>query len=338
MKKRILFIMTGGTIASVQTASGLTPMISPEELISYLPEIRDFCTPQTYSLCSIDSTNMSAGIWLDLVRVIEENYSLYDGFIICHGTDTLAYTAAVLSYLIRNSRKPIILTGAQKPISFEITDAKKNLRDSVLVATDYNSWGVMVVFDGSVIAGTRAKKVKSYSYDAFKSINCPELAHVHDRSLVRYLPSPRPEDEVIFDYSLSDRVFLLKLTPAMPIEILAAIYKQFDCLVVESFGVGGLPDPIADELDRLQKEDPTRECILVMGTQVTYEGSNVETYRVGNGLKDRFHLLETHDMTLESVMAKLKWLLGKKDHSYETVKAGFYHPINYDTFHTQGIE
>ena len=113
-------------------------------------------------------------------------------FIICHGTDTLAYSAAALSYLIQNADKPVILTGAQQPISNEITDAKKNLRDSVICALDPGSRGVMVVFGGHVIAGTRAKKNKTISYDAFASVNFPALALVQGDRLVRYVPSPWP--------------------------------------------------------------------------------------------------------------------------------------------------
>ena len=135
-KQRLLFITTGGTIASVRTAQGLKPVLSSEELLAHLPELQELCCPETLALCSIDSTDLGPEHWLMMARAVQENYALYDGFIICHGTDTLAYSAAALSYLIQNADKPIILTGAQQPISNEITDAKKNLRDSVICALD----------------------------------------------------------------------------------------------------------------------------------------------------------------------------------------------------------
>ena len=166
-KQRLLFITTGGTIASVRTAQGLKPVLTSEELLAHLPELQQLCCPETLNLCSIDSTDLGPEHWLMMAKAVQENYALYDGFIICHGTDTLAYSAAALSYLIQNADKPIILTGAQQPISNEITDAKKNLRDSVICALDPGSRGVMVVFGGHVIAGTRAKKNKTISYDAF---------------------------------------------------------------------------------------------------------------------------------------------------------------------------
>ena len=140
-KQRILFITTGGTIASVHTPQGLRPVLSSDELLAHLPELNDLCIPETLALCSIDSTDLGQEHWLMMARAIQENYALYDGFIICHGTDTLAYSAAALSYLIQNADKPIILTGAQQPISNEITDAKKNLRDSVICALETDRFG-----------------------------------------------------------------------------------------------------------------------------------------------------------------------------------------------------
>ena len=159
-KQRLLFITTGGTIASVRTAQGLRPVLTSEELLAHLPELNELCCPETLALCSIDSTDLGPEHWLLMARAVQENYALYDGFIICHGTDTLAYSAAALSYLIQNADKPIILTGAQQPISNEITDAKKNLRDSVICALDPGSRGVMVVFGGHVIAALAPRRTR----------------------------------------------------------------------------------------------------------------------------------------------------------------------------------
>ena len=119
-KKKILMIATGGTIASKRSADGLTPVLTSDELLSYVP----------VQAMNIDSTNISVAAWLKIENIIEENYDFYDGFVICHGTDTMAYTAAALSYLVQNSPKPVVITGSQKPIDMEITDAKTNLTDS----------------------------------------------------------------------------------------------------------------------------------------------------------------------------------------------------------------
>lgn len=245
-KQRLLFITTGGTIASVRTDQGLKPVLSSQELLAHLPGLQELCQPETLALCSIDSTDLGPEHWLSMARAVQENYALYDGFIICHGTDTLAYSAAALSYLIQNADKPIILTGAQQPISHEITDAKKNLRDSVICALDPGSRGVMVVFGGQVIAGTRAKKDKTISYDAFASVNFPTLAQVQGDRLVRFIPSPWPAGPVEFGRALNPRVFLLKLTPGLGPELIPEIFRQYDCVIVESFGVGGVPQRLMD--------------------------------------------------------------------------------------------
>ena len=308
-KQRLLFITTGGTIASVRTAQGLKPVLTSEELLAHLPELQQLCCPETLNLCSIDSTDLGPEHWLMMAKAVQENYALYDGFIICHGTDTLAYSAAALSYLVQNADKPIILTGAQQPISNEITDAKKNLRDSVICALDPGSRGVMVVFGGHVIAGTRAKKNKTISYDAFASVNFPALALVQGDRLVRYVASPWPTGPVEFGRALNPKVFLLKLTPGLGPELIPAIFQQYDCVIVESFGVGGIPQRLMDAFaEELGDYDKTHK-ILILTTQVTYEGSDVGIYEVGKRVKNRFRFLEAHDMTIEAVVTKVPFLL-----------------------------
>ena len=159
--KKLLIIATGGTIASVSTAAGLTPNISGEDLVANVPLINELCAFDFIQPMNIDSTNMRPRDWIHLCRDIIENYDNYDGFVILHGTDTMAYTAAALSYLIQNSPKPIVLTGSQQPMANPFTDAKLNLYHSVLYAIDEKSCGVVVVFGNEVIAGTRAHKQRT---------------------------------------------------------------------------------------------------------------------------------------------------------------------------------
>ena len=332
-KQRILFITTGGTIASVRTQQGLKPVLTSEELLAHLPELKELCCPKTLALCSIDSTDLGQEHWLMMARAIQENYALYDGFIICHGTDTLAYSAAALSYLIQNADKPIILTGAQQPISNEITDAKKNLRDSVVCAIDPGSRGVMVVFGGHVIAGTRAKKNKTISYDAFASVNFPELALVQGDRLVRYIPSPWPTGPVEFSRVLDPKVFLLKLTPGMSPALIPEIFRLYDCVIVESFGVGGIPQQLMDAFAEGLGNYETTHKVLIMTTQVTYEGSDVGVYEVGKRVRNRFRFLEAHDMTIEAVVTKSMWLLAQNCDSFDQLQQRFYRQINFDTFY-----
>ncbi len=330
-KCKILFITTGGTIASAKTEKGLAPSLQGDALIEALPEINELCEAQTLPLYHIDSTDLAPKHWLGLAKAIEQNYKNVDAFIICHGTDTLAYTAAALSYLVRNSAKPIIITGAQQPISADVTDAKKNLRDSVITAIDEHSRGVMVVFGGHVIAGTRAKKHKTISYDAFSSINFPALAQVQGDRLVRHIP-PEPKTQVQFYNALSDKVFLLKLTPGLAPELLREIFCLYDCIIVESFGVGGIPESLIDVFaEGLGKYKDTHK-ILIMTTQVTYEGSDVGIYEVGRRVKDKFSFLEAHDMTIEAVVTKSMWLLAQNCNTFADLQQKFYERINFDTF------
>ena len=189
MKKKILMIGTGGTIASKQTEAGLAPGLSSEDILSYIPQVESVCDVDTLQVCNIDSTNVTPEYWKKIAGAIEEHYEEYDGFVICHGTDTLAYTAAALSYMIQNSEKPIVITGAQKPINMDVTDAKTNLLDSFIYASDDASQDVTIVFDGKVIVGTRAKKERAKSYNAFSSINFPYPAVIQDQKVFRYKPA-----------------------------------------------------------------------------------------------------------------------------------------------------
>ena len=328
-KQRLLFITTGGTIASVRTQQGLKPVLTSEELLAHLPELNELCCPDTLALCSIDSTDLGPEHWLMMAKAVQENYALYDGFIICHGTDTLAYSAAALSYLIQNADKPIILTGAQQPISNEITDAKKNLRDSVICALDQGSRGVMVVFGGHVIAGTRAKKNKTISYDAFASVNFPELALVQGDRLVRYVPSPWPTGPVEFSRTLDSRVFLLKLTPGMSPALIPEIFRLYDCVIVESFGVGGLPGGEQGEMFAELRRWCDSGRLAVFTTQVPHEGCDLAVYEVGRAVGELPGVLEARDMTPEAVAVKLMWALGQTGDREKAARL-FETPIEYD--------
>ena len=327
-RKNILLIATGGTIASKKSDNGLKPQISPEELMQYIPQVKDICDFHAVQLLNLDSSNMEPKHWKMMVHTIRENYEKYDGFVIAHGTDTMAYTAAALSYMIQNSKKPIVITGAQKPIDLEITDAKLNLIDSFLYAADEKSQGVQIVFDGKVIAGTRAKKVRSKSYNAFSSIDFPSLAVIQDGNIMRYLPMLPYEDEVRFYEELDENIFLMKLIPGIRPRVLQSIFENYDCIIVESFGVGGIPKSIADEFYRLCRQYPDK--LVVMATQVAHEGSDMTVYEVGHDMKKYCRFLESYDMTLESVIAKTMWMLGNFDLHSIDVEDIFYRSINYD--------
>ena len=328
--KQILLIATGGTIASKYTEHGLAPQISAEEIISYIPTAKEFCQIDTAAPFNLDSTNIDPSHWLLLAELIEKKYEYYDGFVICHGTDTMAYTAAALSYLIQNNRKPVVITGAQKPIARAITEARSNLLDSLRFAADDRAHGVVIVFGGKVIAGTRAKKIRSKSYNAFSSINYPDIASIHDRRIIFYIDDKEQTVRPLkFGHGMNSRIFLLKLVPGMNGSILDALIDDYDGVIIESFGVGGLPnygdDSFYNAIERWMKAGK----FLVMATQVTHEGSDMSVYQVGKELKEHFTIFESYDMTLEATVTKMMWALAQTKEQ-EVFEKLFYQTINHD--------
>lgn len=329
-KRKILLIATGGTIASQLSEHGLTPGLDAEQLLSYIPELRDEFQIESIQVCNIDSTNMTPTVWDEIVAAVECKYLYYDGFVICHGTDTMAYTSAALSYMIQNSNKPVVVTGSQKPISEENTDARQNLIDSIRYAGDPASCGVVLVFNGNVIAGTRAKKTFAHSYNAFSSVNFPVLAVIQDKKIIRFIPQQPFSAPVTFSYHLNDSIVVLKLIPGTKPELVEYLFRNYDCLVIESFGVGGIPQSLMDIFYREMEKWISKGKLVVMATQVANEGSNMEVYEVGQRIKEDFHLMEAYDMTLEATITKLMYLMSVCKNNYTAIYDGFYKTINYD--------
>jgi L-asparaginase, type I len=327
--KKILMLTTGGTIASVSTPYGLIPTLNSEELLSYLPKLEEDIQINTRELYSIDSTNTCPKHWLLIAKAIEDEYYNYDGFVICHGTDTMAYTASALSYLIQDSPKPIVLTGAQKPIGMEITDAKSNLRDSIIYAADDSSCGVQIVFSGKVILGTRAKKTRTFSFEAFSSINYPFLAEIYDGKIIRYISQNKNDMKPVFYHSLNENVYVMKLIPGISDSLIPAIFEKYDGIILESFGTGGVPDSIQETIFKNLDKYEAKDKVLVITTQVQNEGSDTDIYEVGVKLK-KYKYLEAADMTLEATLTKLMWVLAKENRTWEYIEDNFKKIISFD--------
>ena len=321
--KKILMIGTGGTIASEMTPEGLTPELSTHQLLAYLPRIAQLCHVDCIQLYSLDSTNIRPCHWLGLARAIREILHLsLDGF---------RQNDAALSYLVQGSPKPIVLTGAQKPIWFDGTDSKRNLTDAFLYACR-GCGGVQIVFNGKVILGTRARKTFSKSFQAFSSVNYPELALIQDERLLQYIttgsrPAPRFYD------ALDGSVGLLKLIPGTRRELLAFMADHYDGLVIEGFGVGGLPE--YDGFYDVVRQAAEAGKLIVMTTQVPNEGSDLTVYHVGGHLKHTLQVLEAYDMTTESAVCKLMWILGQTRDFAQAEKL-FYTPVSRDILRFSG--
>ena len=306
--------------------------MSAEELIEYVPEIRKCCEADYIQPYNIDSTNVTPAHWLTLAEAIRENYAAYDGFVVCHGTDTMAYTAAALSYLIQNSKKPIVLTGSQKPIDKEDTDARINLRDAFSYAASEKSAQVTIVFHGKAIAGTRAKKIRTKSFNAFDSVDFPVLATVREGKVLQYIEPPESVKNAAapdFYKRLDGKVGLCCLTPGFSGAVLDSYFENNDAVVLSGYGTGGIPGgeyyDLYDVIEKWRGKGKT----LVVTTQVQSEGSDMGIYRVGRDFKERFSVLESYDMTWESIITKLMWILSETRDEKE-IERLFYKPVNYD--------
>ncbi len=329
--KHILLIGTGGTIASEVTSEGLSPQMDSEQLLRFVPRVRDLCAVDCVQVLNLDSTNMTPADWLVIAQTIRDRYAAYDGFVVSHGTDTLAYTAAALSYLIQRSPKPIVLTGAQKPIHFEVTDSKTNLLDAFTYACSDRACGVTIVFNGSVILGTRAKKVRSKSFSAFSSINYPEIAAIEDGCLLPYIDLGY-DGAPLFYNALDTRVGLVKLIPGQPVDVLDFLLARENAVIVESYGVGGVPSAGAQYEASIRRALAAGKTVVVT-TQVQNEGSNLKLYSVGHALED-MQVLQAYDMTTEAVVAKLMWILAQTREPAR-VRALFYTPVQRDLLQSE---
>ena len=323
-RKKLLFIGTGGTIASELSEGALSPALGAEQLLRLVPDVSRMCDADAGQLFELDSTDIMPEHWIRIADEIIRRYDDYDGFVIAHGTDTMAYTASALSYLIQNSRKPIVLTGAQKPIGFETTDSKQNLSDSFLCAASGMA-GVLVVFGGQVLLGTRARKTRSKSFSAFSSPNYPPLATVQNGRMALYFDPT--EGETHFCRSLDPSVGLLKLTPGTDTELLHFMLGRYRALVIESFGVGGLPDRGGAFRAEIQRAKAAG-TLLPLTTQVQSEGTDLSVYSVGSGLTD-MGVLEAFDMTPEACFTKLMWILAESDDPAVRRRL-FYTPVCHD--------
>ena len=309
--KRVLVIATGGTIASAEEGSGLAPALTGEQLVAFVPEVAQMCHAEVSQVMNVDSTNMRPEGWLAIADEVRRRYDDFDGFVVLHGTDTLAYTAAGLSYLVQGSPKPVVLTGSQLPMGDPDTDGKRNLFDAVRVACDDAAAGVMVAFGGKVISGTAARKVRTRSFEAFDSLNVPDLGCVRD-GRVEWADGAEADDVtsgVRFYDALNPRVAVLKITPGMDALVVDALRPACDALVVEAFGLGGIPeyDGITDTLLAWVDAGKT----LVMTTQCPYEGADLSVYEVGRAFCDRPGVLMGGSATTEALLAKTMWALAQ---------------------------
>lgn len=306
MSKHLILLATGGTIASVPSDRGLAPGLTAKDILQICP--LENCTGS--DVFHLDSSNIQPEEWRTLASAIRIALKDADGCIITHGTDTMAYTAAALSFMLLDINKPVVLTGSQLPLKGPITDARNNLREAAEAARHLER-GVYVCFHHKIIAGTRAVKMRTTSFDAFDSVNaslCGEIdaAGVHIR---RFLRAPELSENVFGD-DIDPHVFLLKLVPGTSPEIFKHIAAMgYKGLVVEAFGLGGL-HYIRRNLVGAMRELADQGIPVLVTTQCMYEKADFSIYEVGRDVTGG-NIFSGRDMTSEAAVAKLMWALGK---------------------------
>ena len=318
--KKILLIGTGGTIASEMGESGLTPELTSQQLLRYIPDIEDICDVRCLQLFSLDSTNIQPKHWVRVADAIRERYGEYDGFVVSHGTDTMAYTASAVTFMLPNINLPVVFTGSQLPIGELLSDAPDNLRTAFAMAAS-GCPGVFLAFDRKVMLGCRGVKVRASGFSAFESINASYAARVtHEGLMVNRQALPANSGEPELKDQVSQDVFLLKLTPGLREELFDALGDMgYRGIVIEAFGLGGV-NVLNRGLSGIRRA-VKRGISVVVTTQCLYDSSDLRVYQVGNRLLE-LGVIQGRDMTSEAAMTKLMWALGQ-DMNPQEIKALF---------------
>ncbi|MBR5611084.1 MAG: asparaginase [Bacteroidales bacterium] len=330
MDTSILLIYTGGTIG--MKIDPQTQALAPfdfSHILEEVPELMKFGYKlDSYSFDpAIDSSDANIPFWRELARIIEENYDKYDGFVVLHGTDTMSYTASVLSFMLENLGKPVVFTGSQLPIGMLRTDGKENLISSIEIAAARDEEEralvpeVCVYFESQLYRGNRTTKYNAENFRAFRSANYPVLADVgiHIRfnpELIRY---PKWGKKFKVNYDLDPNVAIVKVVPGMNINMLSILTKVEGLrgVILETFGSGNAPTN--DEFLGAVRELVDKGLIVVNVTQCHAGRVDMDAYATGIALKN-IGVISGEDSTIEAALAKLYFLLGKYSENSDIIE------------------
>ena len=307
-KKRILLLTTGGTIASMPGGDGLAPADSGV-FEREMEQLRTYYDITVQELICLDSSNIRPLEWQIIAQGIFDNREGFDGIVVSHGTDTMAYTASAVTFMLPNIDLPVVFTGSQLPLADVLSDGPDNLRTAFAMAAAGKP-GIFLAFDRKVMLGCRGVKVRASGFSAFESINARYAALVSNAGLAideSVLPviSGQPELKT----AVSDEVFLLKLTPGLSPRIFDALADMgYKGIVVEAFGLGGV-NVLNESLSAINRV-LQKGINVVVTSQCLYDSSNLGVYQVGTKLL-ALGVVQARDMTSEAAMTKLMWAIGQ---------------------------
>jgi L-asparaginase len=356
-KHRMLLITTGGTIAGqvavdkqdqqmIRSGEEFEALIGPA--VGYLNRTYDIeLDIASEAICDVDSSNIGPAEWIALAEVIRDRYDDYDSFIVAHGTNTLGYSSAALSFAIANPNKPIILTGSQVPAGLPGSDGLTNLENAMRVAVwkrdDRNPIkGVMAVFGSHIITGTRVKKDTEFDYDAFKSFSgvsigrIGRIINVNEANLQKHLdylktayyPEARTAGQLKCEIDFDMRIASLTEFPGMTESIFKTLVDGNDVqgFILRAFGAGDPSEDLIPAFKYLQD----KEIPIVVTTQAPNGNSNFQVNDPGRRLREEGLAIPAYDMSIESQTTKLGWLLARKrrhDITYEGICAEMIHDL-----------
>ncbi len=322
METRILLIYTGGTIGmEVNLEDGSLSPLPFENLLSYVPELdRLNCAVEHYTFKNpVDSSDANPDFWNDIAEVIESRYDDYSGFVVLHGTDTMAYTASALSIMLEGLTKPVVLTGSQLPMGMLRTDGRENLISSIEIASSLDRNGqsilqeVAVYFEYSLYRGNRCHKFSSEHFDAIISPNYPPLAEAGVKIHWNYSALQRKKDSNEFQVhkQWNTNICIVKFFPGISIDQLNYQLNQpkLGSIILETYGSGNIP--MKKEVLEII-EDRVKAGVVVINVSQCRKGSvDQRTYASGLSLS-KLGVISAEDMTIESVLVKTMHLLGRK--------------------------
>lgn len=317
-KPSLLLLYCGGTIGMRQNirTSALQPELNIDELVEYAPLLTSEFNIKTRTITNLDSTNIQPHHWSEIAEMIAKEYGNFDGFVVIHGTDTMAYSASALSYALGNLGKPVILTGSQVPPEILGSDAIANMVNACLAATmDFAE--VAIVFGTKILRGNRSMKVSESERNAFISPVFPELGSIRLQPEITYNNITRRHGGALdVQKKFGGNVAVLKIVPGLEPQVLeSVIHSKIDGLILESFGPGNIPN---QECNLLPAIDQARKkgIPVLISTQCIYGTTRMYLYEVGQSAMD-LGVIPTGDMTPEAAYVKLKWALGQTKNSAE---------------------